>query len=75
MAKTTKQSTVRPLLICPKCKRGEMCLFGIEPESDIRDLYTFECDALEVRGVRVNHAAPALRMRRGSNAISCPGSF
>jgi hypothetical protein len=56
MAKRTKQSVVKPLITCPKCKRGEMCLFGIESESDIRDLYTFECDkcgALEVRGVRV----------------------
>jgi hypothetical protein len=59
--KATKQSRVKPLLICPKRKRGEMCLFGIEPESDIRDVYTFECDecgALEVRGVRVKWAAP-----------------
>jgi hypothetical protein len=41
----------------PRIKpRGEMVLRGIEPESDIRDLYTFECDkcgSLEVRGVRV----------------------
>jgi hypothetical protein len=31
-----------------------MRLFGVEPETDIRDLYTFECDKcgrLEVRGV------------------------
>jgi hypothetical protein len=43
-------------MTCPKCKRGEMCLRGIEAESEIRDLFTFECDkcgALEVRGVRV----------------------
>jgi hypothetical protein len=33
-----------------------MCLFGIEAESDKRDLYTFECTAcggLEVRGARL----------------------
>jgi hypothetical protein len=33
-----------------------MRLFGIEPESEIRDLYTFECvgrQQLEVRGVLV----------------------
>jgi hypothetical protein len=32
-------------------------LFGIEPESDKRDLYTFECctcSSLEVRGVHVS---------------------
>jgi hypothetical protein len=44
-----------PLLLCPKCK-VEMCLLGIEAESDKRDLYTFECNAcggLEVRGARL----------------------
>jgi hypothetical protein len=33
-----------------------MCLFGIEAESDKRDLYTFECGAcgcIEVRGARL----------------------
>jgi hypothetical protein len=33
-----------------------MRLFGIEPESEVRDLYTFECTTcgrLEVRGVLV----------------------
>ena len=55
MATRSKQR-IEPLISCPKCNRGEMFLRGIEPESDIRDLYTFECDkcgALEVRGVRV----------------------
>jgi hypothetical protein len=55
MAKPSKQSAIKSLIRCPKCKR-EMLLFGIEPESATRDLYTFECDkcgALEVRGVRV----------------------
>jgi hypothetical protein len=44
-----------PLLLCPKCK-VEMCLLGIEAESEKRDLYTFECSAcggLEVRGARM----------------------
>ena len=43
------------LLLCPQCKL-EMCLLGIEAESDNRDLYTFECiscGSLEVRGVQV----------------------
>jgi hypothetical protein len=46
---------VQPLVACPKCNL-EMRLFGIEAESDVRDLYTFECGscgALEVRGVLV----------------------
>jgi len=43
------------LIVCPKCG-VEMLLLGIELESPIRDLYTFECEKcerLEVRGVRV----------------------
>jgi hypothetical protein len=47
---------VKPLLVCPSC-RVEMRLFGIEQESDKRDVYTFECAAcggLEVRGVLVS---------------------
>jgi hypothetical protein len=47
---------VKALLLCPKCSR-EMRLFGIERESERRDLYTFECAAcggLEVRGVLVS---------------------
>ena len=55
MARRTKQNVVKSLLVCPKCKR-EMRLFGVEQESETRELYTFECDkcdALEVRGVRV----------------------
>jgi len=48
-----KPSSVEPLILCPVCK-VEMRLFGIEPETAIRDLFTFECDKcgrLEVRGV------------------------
>jgi predicted nucleic acid-binding Zn ribbon protein len=46
-------SSVEPLIVCPQCK-VEMRLFGIEAETPIRDLFTFECDkcgSLEVRGV------------------------
>jgi hypothetical protein len=46
---------IKALLLCPSCN-VEMHLFGIEAESDARDLYSFECNAcgvLEVRGVRV----------------------
>jgi hypothetical protein len=42
-------------MLCPYC-RVEMRLLGIEPESAIRDLFTFECTTchkLEVRGVLV----------------------
>ncbi len=49
------QPPVAPLLLCPACAI-EMRLFGIEPESDRRDVFTFECvtcGRLEVRGVRV----------------------
>jgi hypothetical protein len=38
-------------------------LFGTEPESDERDLYTFECVAcggLEVRGVQAKGAASVI---------------
>jgi hypothetical protein len=45
----------KPLIVCPNC-RLEMRLFGIEPESPKRDLFTFECSKcgrLEVRGVLV----------------------
>ena len=51
-------SPVEPLVSCPKCKI-EMRLFGTEAESEVRDLFTFECPScgrLEVRGVLV--AAP-----------------
>ena len=50
------EEPIKALLLCPYCK-VEMWLFGIEAESDIHDLYTFECsacDLLEVRGVRVS---------------------
>jgi hypothetical protein len=49
------ESIVQPLIVCPKCSL-EMRLFGIEAESDVRDLFTFECSscgALEVRGLMV----------------------
>jgi hypothetical protein len=45
----------KSLILCPDCDL-EMRLFGIEPESETRDLYTFECvgcQQLEVRGVLV----------------------
>ncbi len=51
----TDTSTLAPLILFPDCKR-EMRLFGIEPESEVRDVYTFECHScgrLEVRGVLV----------------------
>jgi len=44
------------LIVCPKCNR-EMRLVGIEAESDLRDLFTFECAVcrgLEARGVLVD---------------------
>jgi hypothetical protein len=47
---------VKALLLCPTCGL-EMRLFGIERESDNRDLYTFECAAcggVESRGVLVS---------------------
>ena len=46
---------IEPLLVCPDCKI-EMRLFGIEAESAIRDLFTFECitcGRIEARGVLV----------------------
>lgn len=52
---TLPKELTEPLLLCPLCNI-EMCLLGIESESDTRDLYTFQCvicDGLEVRGVRV----------------------
>ena len=52
---TSSEKPIKALLLCPNCN-VEMSLFGIEVESDVRDLYTFECRAcggLEVRGVRV----------------------
>ncbi len=42
---------VRPLILCPDCKR-EMRLFGIEPESEIRDVFTFECNGWQARSER-----------------------
>jgi hypothetical protein len=46
---------IEPLILCPDC-RVEMRLFGIESESSVRDLYTFECircGRIEARGVLV----------------------
>ena len=56
------KAPIEPLLLCPFCNI-EMCLFGIESESDKRDLYTFECVAcggLEVRGVQVKGVASVI---------------
>jgi GAF domain-containing protein len=50
------EEPIKALILCPNCN-VEMCLYGLEAESDARDLYTFECracDVIEVRGVRVN---------------------
>lgn len=46
---------VKSLLTCPECDL-ELRLFGIEAESDSRDLYTFECTncgRIEVRGIKL----------------------
>ena len=59
---TLSKASIEPLLLCPRCNI-EMCLFGIESESDARDLYTFECVAcsgLEVRGVQVKGVATVI---------------
>ena len=59
---TVSKSPIGPLLLCPVCNI-EMCLFGIESESDNRDLFTFECVAcgyLEVRGVQVKASASVI---------------
>ncbi len=42
----SNMSKAEPLILCPDCKR-EMRLFGTEAESDVRDLYTFECPGCE----------------------------
>jgi len=55
MSRPDKTTITQPLILCPRCNL-EMRLFGIEAESDVRDLYTFECGTcgqLEVRGVLV----------------------
>jgi len=52
---TPRKGPARALLVCPHCNL-EMSLFGVESETETRDLFTFECTAcgvLEVRGVRV----------------------
>ena len=61
-SKTVSKAPIEPLLLCPVCNI-EMCLFGIESESDNRDLFTFECVAcgyLEVRGVQVKASASVI---------------
>ena len=55
-AGTISKAPIKALLLCPLCNI-EMRLFGIEPESDKRDLYTFECttcDGIEAKGVLVS---------------------
>ena len=49
---TPSEEPIKALLLCPNCN-AEMCLFGIEAESDERDLYTFECSACDVVEVRI----------------------
>jgi len=47
---------IEPLIICPDCKT-EMRLFGMEQESAIRDVFSFECVScgrIEGRGVLVS---------------------
>jgi hypothetical protein len=59
---TPSKEPIKALVLCPVCNI-EMCLFGIESESDKRDLFTFECVAcggLEVRGVQVKAAASVI---------------
>jgi len=54
-AEEDRTPVVKSLVVCPNCDL-EMRLFGIETESEERDLFTFECitcDYLEVRGVLV----------------------
>ncbi len=43
-AGTLSKKPIEPPLLCPLCNI-EMRLFGIEPETDNNDLYTFECVA------------------------------
>ncbi|WP_038957275.1 hypothetical protein [Bradyrhizobium japonicum] len=38
----TEPIEIEPLILCPTCK-VEMRLFGIEMESPLRDLFSFEC--------------------------------
>jgi hypothetical protein len=55
MSRPDKTTVTQPLILCPRCSL-EMRLFGIEPENDVRDVYTFECGTcgqLEVRSVLV----------------------
>ncbi len=59
VAKTDTVSKAHIVPVCPLCNI-EMRLFGIEPETDNTDLYTFECVAcsgVEVRGVKASQLA------------------
>ncbi len=54
--KSGTEEKIKALLLCPRCN-VEMSLLGIEVETNMRDLYTFECNVcrgLEVRGVQVS---------------------
>ncbi|MFY9838631.1 MAG: hypothetical protein WAK55_19580 [Xanthobacteraceae bacterium] len=42
---TPSEQPIEALLLCPNCN-VEMSLFGIEAESEARNLYTFECRAI-----------------------------
>jgi hypothetical protein len=49
-----------PLILCPDCK-SEMHLFGLEAETEERDLFTFECPncgRLEARSALVVPDSP-----------------
>jgi hypothetical protein len=55
MAFTFPRIPAKPLLLCSFCNLA-LRLLGIEPESEQRDLFTFECikcGRQEVRGVRL----------------------
>ncbi len=69
---TSSEELIKALLLCPNCN-VEMCLVGIEAESDVRDLYTFECsacDVLEVRGIRVNQSVELRIIYRAATDFS-----
>ncbi len=53
---TVSKAHIELVPVCQLCNI-EMRLFGIEPETDNNDLYTFECVAcggVEVRGVKAS---------------------
>lgn len=51
MASPNEPIVPEPLIRCPKCNR-EMRLFGVEHETEVRDLYSFECVNCNVLAVR-----------------------